>query len=137
MSEESPLKQFKDITVDDIKKECLLIEDLLKVSQEKPSLTIVAYLMASLILEKTLKHILYGEYKTITKIKFSVLIDKAFQKNWIDVETAIQFRKIKGFRNASVHHGLINIMDKETLMPIHEIVQQIHHLLDNYSNPYE
>jgi hypothetical protein len=137
MSEESPLKQFKDITAEDIKQECLLVEDLLKVSQRKPSLMIVAYLMASLILEKTLRHILYREYKTITKIKFSVLIDKVFQKNWIDVETAIQFRKLKSFRNASVHHGLINIMDKEMLMPIHDIVQQIHHLLDHHSPPKE
>lgn len=133
MNDESQQKRFKDITAADIKQECLLIEDLIEVSNEKKALTIVAYLMASLILEKTLRHILYLEYKTITKIKFSVLIDKAFQNNWIDLEKATQFRKLKDFRNASVHHGLITIMDKETLMPINEIVQQITYLLDNYS----
>lgn len=137
MNEETTRKRFKDITAEDIKQECLIIEDLLEASLQKPSLSIVAYLMASLILEKTLRHILYLEYKTIIKIKFSVLIDKAFQKNWIDLETATQFRKLKDFRNASVHHGLLNIMDKETLMPVHEIVQQIQHLLDNYSNSNE
>lgn len=137
MNEETPKKLFKDITAGDIKQECLLIEDLIEVSIEKSGLIIVAYLMASLILEKTLRHILYAEYKTIIKIKFSVLIDKAFQKNWIDLHTATQFRKLKDFRNASVHHGLLNIMDKEALMPVHEIVQQIQHLLDNYSNSNE
>ena len=137
MNEETTRKRFKDITAEDIKQECLIIEDLLEASLQKPSLSIVAYLMASLILEKTLRHILYLEYKTIIKIKFSVLIDKAFQKNWIDLETATQFRKLKDFRNASVHHGLLSIMDKDALMPVHEIVQQIQHLLDNYSNSNE
>ncbi|WP_018341645.1 hypothetical protein [Cytophaga aurantiaca] len=134
MKEESLSKPFKDITVDDIKQECVLVEDLLEVAKAKPSLVIVARLVASLIVEKTLRHILYNEYKTITKIKFSILIDKAYQKNIIDSETAIRFRALKEFRNASVHHGLMNITEEEQLMPINEIVQQIHILLDNFTS---
>jgi hypothetical protein len=132
MKEEFESKPFKDITALDIKQECVLVDDLLEASATKPSLHIVARLVASLIVEKTLRHILYKEYKTITKIKFSVLIDKAYQNNIIDSETAIQFRALKEFRNASVHHGLMNIRENEQLMPINKIVQQIHNLLDNF-----
>ena len=133
MKEESLSKPFKDITADDIKQECMLVEDLLEAAQVKPSLFIVARLVASLIVEKTLRHVLYKEYKTITKIKFSVLIDKAYQNKIIDVDIANQFRALKEFRNASVHHGLLNITEEKQLMPIHEIVQQVHQLLDNFT----
>ena len=134
MEKESQSKPFKDITADDIKQECVLVNDLLEAAREKPSLFIVARLLASLIVEKTLRYILYKEYKTITKIKFSVLIDKAYQNKIIDSETAIQFRDLKEFRNASVHHGLMNITEQEQLMPVNKIVQQIHYLLDNFSS---
>lgn len=135
---ETPLqKPFKDVTVFDIRQECLLVEDLMEVSKEKPSLSSVAHLIASLTVEKTLRLILYKEYKTITKIKFSVLIDKAYQKNIIDSETAIQFRALKEFRNASVHHGLMKIEQEGSLMPINEIVRQIHLLLDNFTSNEE
>ena len=134
MKEEYQSKSFKDITPFDIKQECMLVEDLVEASKEKPSVYGVARLVASLIVEKTLRHILYKEYKTITKIKFSILIDKAYQKNMIDAETAIQFRALKEFRNASVHHSLMHINEQEQLMPINEIVQQIHNLLDNFTS---
>lgn len=133
MEDEKQSKPFKDITAFDIKLECVLVEDLIEAAKEKPSLNVVARLVASLIVEKTLRHILYKEYKTITKIKFSVLIDKAYQTNWINSETAGQFRILKEFRNASVHHGLMNIKEQEQVMPINEIVQQIHNLLDNFN----
>lgn len=133
MKEESLSKPFKDITAVDIKQECMIVEDLLEAAQVKPSLFIVARLVASLIVEKTLRHVLYKEYKTITKIKFSVLIDKAYQNKIIDVDIANQFRALKEFRNASVHHGLLNITEEKQLMPIHEIVQQVHQLLDNFT----
>lgn len=133
MKEESPSKLFKDITALDIKQECVLVEDLLESARTKPTLTIIAHLVASLIVEKTLRHILYKEYKTITKIKFSVLIDKSYQNKMIDLETANQFRRLKDFRNASVHHGLMNIEREDELMSINKIVQQIHYLLDNFS----
>ena len=132
MKEESLSKPFKDITAGDIKQECILVEDLLEVAKAKPSLFIIARLIASLIVEKTLRHILYKEYKTITKIKFSVLIDKAYQNKIIDSDIALQLKALKEFRNASVHHGLLNITEEKQLMPIHEIVQQVHQLLDNF-----
>ena len=134
MEEEQHSKPFKEITASDIKQECILVEDLLQAAKAKPSLLIVARLMASMIVEKTLRHILYKEYKTITKIKFSVLIDKAYQNKIIDFDIATQFRALKEFRNASVHHGLMNIKEEETLMPINKIVQQIHYLLDNFTS---
>lgn len=134
MKEEPLSKPFKDITAADIKQECILVEDLLEAAKVKPSLFIVARLVASLIVEKTLRHVLYKEYKTITKIKFSVLIDKAYQNKLIDSEIAVQFRALKEFRNASVHHGLMNIIEEVQLMPINEIVQQIYNLLDNFTS---
>lgn len=133
MKEDAQSKPFKDITANDIKQECMLVDDLLEAAKEKQSLFVVARLVASLIVEKTLRHILYKEYKTITKIKFSVLIDKAYQCKIIDSETAVQFRALKEFRNARVHHGLMNIPEEGDLMPINKIVQQIHKLLDNFS----
>lgn len=126
-------KPFKEISSEEIKQECLLVEDLLETITSKPALIHVARLVAIMTLEKALRHILYGEYKTITKIKFSVLIDKARQKEYISRSVADQFRALKDFRNASAHHGLMNMNTQENLMPINEIVQQIHYLLDNYS----
>jgi hypothetical protein len=61
------------------------------------------------------------------------LIDKAYQNKIINSEIAIQFRVLKEFRNASVHHGLMNIKEDQQLIPINEIVQQIHYLLDNFT----
>jgi len=126
-------KPFREISAEEIKQECVLVGDLLSVIEIKPSLLTVTRLVAIMTLEKTLRHILYKEYKTITKIKFSVLIDKAKQKEYIDASIADQFRALKDFRNASAHHGLMNIHTEDILMPINEIVQQIHYLLDNYS----
>ena len=118
----------------EIIEECSLVFDLLDVSKDKPQLYKVALLVATMALEKTLRIVLYNEYKTITKIKFSVLIDKAYQNKIIDSEMAIQFRALKEFRNASVHHGLMNITEEGTLMPVNKIVQQIHYLLDNFTS---
>ncbi len=132
MKEQPTEKLFKDITANDIKQECSLVSDLSAAAEHTPSIKIVALLVASMIVEKTLRHILYAEYKTITKIKFSVLIDKAYQKELITLEEANQFRVLKNFRNASVHHGLMNIPLEENTMPVNKIVQQIHDLLNNF-----
>lgn len=128
------MKLFKDITAAEIKQECLLVEDLLEVSLIKPSLIPVTRLVATMTLEKTLRHILYREYKTITKIKFSVLIDKAEQCRYIKTGTAEAFRKLKDYRNASAHHGLMMLDTSETFIHINEIIQQIHYLLDNFTS---
>ncbi len=125
-------KPFKEVTAEEIKQECLLVEDLLETLSIKPSLMPVARLVAIMTLEKTLRYILYKEYKTITKIKFSVLIDKAEQIKYIDTLVAKQFRALKEFRNASAHHGLINIVTEEVLIPVNEIVRQVYTLLDNF-----
>ena len=53
MEEEHQSKPFKDITALDIKQECILVEDLLEAAKVKPSLYIVARLVASLTVEKT------------------------------------------------------------------------------------
>ena len=132
MKEQPTEKLFKDITANDIKQECSLVSDLSAAAEHTPSIKIVALLVASMIVEKTLRHILYAEYKTITKIKFSVLIDKAYQKELITLEEANQFRVLKNFRNASVHPGLMNIPLEENTMPVNKIVQQIHDLLNNF-----
>ena len=133
MKEQPTEKLFKDITANDIKQECSLVSDLSAAAEHAPSIKIVALLVASMIVEKTLRHILYAEYKTITKIKFSVLIDKAYQKELITLEEANQFRVLKNFRNASVHHGLMNIPLEENNIPVNKIVQQIHDLLNNFT----
>jgi hypothetical protein len=134
MKEQPTEKPFKDITPEDIKQECKLVSDLSTAAELMPSIEVVALLVASMIVEKTLRHILYAEYKTITKIKFSVLIDKAFQKGLIDLEEANQFRVLKNFRNASVHHGLMNIPLEKNNIPVTKIIQQIHDLLNNFSS---
>ncbi len=127
------MKLFKDITAKEIKQECILIEDLLDASSIKASLLPVARLVATMTLEKTLRHILYSEYKTITKIKFSVLIDKACECGYIKTDVAEEFRKLKEYRNASAHHGLMMLDTIEIYMPINKIIQQIHQLLDNFT----
>lgn len=128
------MKLFKDITPLEIKQECVLIQDLLEVSIQKSSVMPVVRLVATMTLEKTLRHILYNDYKTITKIKFSVLIDKALQCAYIHESTAEEFKKLKDYRNASAHHGLLMLETTETYMPINEIVRQIYFLLDNFSS---
>ncbi|SFX41940.1 hypothetical protein [Cytophaga hutchinsonii] len=127
------MKLFKDITAEEIKQECILVEDLLQASLNKASLLPVARLVAIMTLEKTLRHILYAEYKTITKIKFSVLIDKGCQCGYMKTDIAEEFRKLKEYRNASAHHGLMLLDTIETYMPVNEIIQHIHDLLDNFA----
>jgi len=116
----------------EIKEECLLIFDLLEVSAEKPQLTKVALLLATMTLEKTLRIVLYNEYKTITKIKFSVLIDKSQQLEYISKETADQLRELKNNRNAHAHHALIVLDSEKELMPIPSIMECIYIIFEKY-----
>ncbi len=131
--QQQPYKLFKEVTVEEIKQECLLVEDLLKTISAKPSLMPIARLMAVMTLEKALRYILYNEYKTITKIKFSVLIDKAEQVKYINTIVADEFRALKEFRNACAHHGLMALETEDILMPVSEIIRQIYTLLNNFA----
>lgn len=116
----------------EIIEECSLVFDLLDVSIERPQLTKVALLLATMALEKTLRIVLYKEYKTISKIKFSVLIDRAQQLEYISKETANQLRQLKNNRNAHAHHALLVMDSEEELMAIPDIMDCIYSIFKKY-----
>lgn len=91
---------------EEIRAEIHIVYDLLEVSIEKPQLIRVALLHAIMTLEKALRFLLKEEYKNISKIKFSVLIDKAQQKFFFNKEAADQFRSLKDLRNLNTHHAI-------------------------------
>ena len=117
---------------EEIIEECMLVFDLLEVSIEKPQLNKVALLVATMTLEKTLRIVLYHEYKTITKIKFSVLIDKAQQLGYTSKETASQLRELKNNRNAHAHNALIVVDTEKELMTIPSIMECIYTIFEKY-----
>ena len=79
--------------------------DLLEVCYFKSSLFEMAQLQAIMLFEKAVRMRLYDEYKTITKIKFSVLLDKIQQLSLLDKNVVLHFRTLKDLRNKTVHHG--------------------------------
>ena len=116
----------------EIIEECSLVFDLLDVSKDKPQLHKVALLVATMALEKTLRIVLYKEYKTITKIKFSVLIDKAQQIGYISKEIGDQLRQLKNNRNAHAHHALLVVDTEQQLMAVPDIMACIYIIFEKY-----
>lgn len=116
----------------EIIEECGLVFDLLEVSMNKPQLMKVALMVATMTLEKTLRIVLYKEYKTITKIKFSVLIDKAQQLGYTSQETANQLRELKNNRNAHAHQALIVLDIEKDLMTIPSIIECVFTIFEKY-----
>ena len=116
----------------EIVEECSLVFDLLDVSIDKPQLQKVALLVATMTLEKTLRIVLYKEYKTITKIKFSVLIDKIQQLGYVSKETGDQLRQLKNNRNAHAHHALMVMDNEQELMTIPAIMECIYKIFEKY-----
>lgn len=104
------------------------VKDLLLMCYFKSSIYDVAQLQAIMIFEKALRIKLYNEYRTITKIKFSVLIDKAKQLNLISEETFKQFRILKDFRNRTVHQTTEYNDVKTILDNIILLIETIHKL---------
>lgn len=104
------------------------VKDLLLMCYFKSSIYDVAQLQAIMIFEKALRIKLYNEYRTITKIKFSVLIDKAKQLNLISEETFKQFRILKDFRNRTVHQTTEYNDVKTMLNNIILLIETIHQL---------
>ena len=112
----------------DISSEVFKLLDLLEVSYFKYSLFEVSQLQAIMLFEKALRIKLYKEYKTITKIKFSVLLDKAKQLNLIDEEVVAKFRILKDIRNKTVHHGFETVDVEDVLKNISLLIYTVHQL---------
>jgi hypothetical protein len=112
----------------DISYEIAKLKDLLEVSYFKYSLFEVSQLHAIMLFEKALRIKLYKEYKTITKIKFSVLLDKALQLSLINQNTVNQFRILKDIRNKTVHHGFETVDVEDVLKNISLLIYTVHQL---------
>lgn len=102
-SEEHVLPEMPE----EIREEIQIVQDLLEVSLIKPLLMRVALLHAIMTLEKSLRFLLKEEYKNISKIKFSVLIDKAQQNGFFSKENMLQLRILKDLRNLTSHHAIV------------------------------
>ncbi len=131
------LEQVRELIIasdlpSEIKDECAIVFDLLEVSSDKPQLKKVALLVATMTLEKTLRIVLYAEYKTITKIKFSILIDKAQQLQYVSKATADQLRQLKNNRNAHAHQRLLVTDDENELISIPAIMECIYSIFTIY-----
>lgn len=116
----------------EIKDECAIVFDLQEVSADKPQLKKVALLVAAMTLEKAFRIVLYAEYKTITKIKFSILIDKAQQLEYVSKATADQLRQLKNNRNAHAHQRLLVTDDENELISIPAIMECIYSIFTIY-----
>lgn len=121
---------------EEIRGEMQIVCDLLEVSFVKPSLIRVALLHAIMTLEKSLRFLLKEEYKNISKIKFSVLIDKAQQKFFFDKEAADQFRSLKDLRNLNTHHA-IAFVEEDVETKIAFVLQTVQHLFSLSSENQE
>ena len=119
---------------EEIKKEYFITQDLLEVSEYKPQLKSVALLIATMALEKTLRIVLYTEYKTISKIKFSVLIDKAQQKGYFDKEMANELRMLKNNRNTYAHVAAPIEGSQTELIAVTEILNCIQSIFEIYTD---
>ena len=95
----------EEIIPAEMQEELAMVRDLLDVSAQKPRLQHLALLYAIMVLEKGLRIVLRSEYKSIAKIKFSVLIDKAQQRGFFSAETAAALRILKDHRNAAIHQA--------------------------------
>ena len=75
----------------------------LKLAAQHLELIELVQLYALTVLEKAFRKQYYTHYKTMSKIKFSVLIDKAQQENLIRQEDRIFLITLKNRRNQQLH----------------------------------
>jgi hypothetical protein len=88
---------------DAIQQELQKLADLLELCYFKYHLLDLAQLYAVMVFEKAMRIRLYDEYKSIAKIKLSVLLDRAKQLNLLQAEQVSELRLLKDFRNKGVH----------------------------------
>jgi hypothetical protein len=110
----------------DISNELHKIKDLLEVSYFKIGLFEVAQLHCIMVFEKALRIKLYKAYKTITKIKFSVLLDKVLQLSLLPYEVVCQIRTLKDIRNKTVHHSTLLVDHTVCLCNIKLLIDALH-----------
>ena len=104
------------------------LNDLLEVCYFKYSLFELAQLQSVMIFEKALRIKLYKEYKTITKIKLSVLLDKALQSGLLHKQVIAHLRTLKDLRNKTVHHATKSLDASEAIQNIALLIASIHEL---------
>jgi hypothetical protein len=88
---------------DSIQQELNKVYDLLEVCYFKYELFDLAQLYAVMVFEKALRLKLTSEYKNISKIKLSVLLDRVKQLALLHPEQVLALRALKDFRNKEVH----------------------------------
>jgi hypothetical protein len=110
----------------DIAAETIKLKALLEMSYFRFSIFETAQLQAVMLFEKALRIKLYNEYKTITKIKLSVLLDKTLQLQLLDHDTIAKLRILKDLRNKSVHHATDAFHAPEVIANIKMLVEAIH-----------
>lgn len=110
----------------DIAAETIKLTAILEMSYFRFSLFETAQLHAVMLFEKALRIKLYKEYKTITKIKLSVLLDKTDQLHLLVHDTVVKIRHLKDFRNKSVHHASDSFDAPTVIENIKLLVEAIH-----------
>ena len=75
----------------------------LKLAEQHIELIELVQLYALTVLEKAFRKQYYTHYKTMSKIKFSVLIDKAQQETLISAEDRLFLIALKNRRNQQLH----------------------------------
>ena len=110
----------------DIAAETIKLTAILEMSYFRFSLFETAQLHAIMLFEKALRIKLYKEYKTITKIKLSVLLDKTDQLHLLAHDTVLKIRQLKDLRNKSVHHASDSFDAPTVIANIKLLVGSIH-----------
>ena len=88
-----------------IQQELQKLVDLLELCYFKFHLLDLAQLYAVMVFEKAMRIKLEDQYKNISKIKLSVLLDRAKQLSLLDSEQILKLRLLKDFRNKGVHQS--------------------------------
>lgn len=117
-----------EVLPESIQQELKNVYDVLELCYAKYNLLELAQLYTVMVFEKALRIKLETEYKNISKIKLSVLLDRAKQLNLLEAEDIVALRTLKDFRNRGVHQsseasdGLLVMSHVELLMKaIHQL----------------
>jgi hypothetical protein len=113
---------------DNIQQELKKVYDLLEICYFKYDLFDLAQLYAVMVFEKAMRLRLVSEYKNISKIKLSVLLDRAKQLNLLHPEQVQVLRALKDFRNKEVHvasEPTDTLQVLENIKALHQATEQI------------
>ena len=125
------LISFSVLLPEAIQQEKNKLYDLLELCYFKYDLFDLAQLYAVMVFEKAMRLKLETEYKNISKIKLSVLLDRAKQLKLLAPEQVLVLRTLKDFRNRGVHVTAENIDALDVLLNVETLMKSMDDLFSD------